>query len=295
MNKNEFSPYIRVAMFSTLIAPFRINNRVIFDYELILVTSGKCKITVENIEYLCKKNDVVFLRPGIHHKFECVENIDFVQPHIHFDMTYSNASEKRYISFKPQKKMSDYELSLIQEDILADIGIPCVFTPSDTALFQRIFFEIIELFKSKAYNYELLCKAKMLELLNCILTQFDHDRTGSPDMMSNPVVAVKNYIDNNFISAITLDSLSKQFYINKYTLLRKFKYMYGINIITYYRHKRIEYIKDILKTTNIPVSALSEKMSFSDIYSFSRFFKNCVGVSPSVYRKNHLSISVNCP
>jgi len=285
MNTNEFSPYIRVAMLSTLKAPFKISTRIIFDYEIILVADGKCNITVDNTEYLCRKNDVVFLRPGVHHKFECVDNVDFVQPHIHFDIKYSNISEKRFVSFKPGEEMSDDELALIQEDVFEDICIPCVFTPSDKEEFQKLFFEIIEIFEKKNYNYELLYKAKMLELFNCILTQFDYNRTIKNDIMCNPVVSVKNYIDNNFMSVMTLDSLSNQFYFNKYTLLRKFKSMYGKNIISYYREKRIEYIKNILKTTNISISALAEKLNFSDIYSFSRFFKTYVGCSPSVYRK----------
>ncbi len=287
MNINEFSPYIRTAMLSTLTAPFKINTRIIFDYELILVTDGKCKITIDNTEYLCKKNDVVFLRPGIRHKFEYIDDVDFVQPHIHFDMIYSNISEKRFVSFKPKDAMSEDELSLLQEDIFEDMCIPYVFTPSDMGKFQKLFFEIIEIFEKKDYNYELLYKAKTLELFNCILTQFDHNRTIKTDIISNSVIAVKNYIDNNYISVMTLDSLSNQFYFNKYTLLRKFKSTYGKNIISYYRDKRIEYIKNILRTTNIPISALSEKMNFSDIYSFSRFFKTYAGCSPTNYRKNH--------
>lgn len=287
MNINEFSPYIRVAMLSTLTAPFKISTRIIFDYEIILVTDGKCKITVDDTEYLCKKNDVVFLRPGIHHKFECIDNFNFVQPHIHFDIKYSEISEKRFVSFKPKAEMSGDELALIQEDVFEDICIPYVFMPSDKEKFQKLFFEVIEIFEKKSYNYELLCKAKMLELFNCILTQFNHNRTSKNDIMSNPVVSVKNYIDNNFMSVMTLDSLARQFYFNKYTLLRKFKLMYGKNIISYYRDKRIEYIKNILKTTNISISALSEKLNFSDIYSFSRFFKTFVGCSPTDYRKNN--------
>ena len=47
MNINGFSPYIRVAMQSTLAPGCSINERVIFDYELIMVTGGKCKITTD--------------------------------------------------------------------------------------------------------------------------------------------------------------------------------------------------------------------------------------------------------
>ena len=286
MNKQEFSPYIRVAMFSTLTAPFSIEKRVIFDYEIILVSDGKCKITIDNTEYLCKKDDVVFLRPDIPHKFKCIDHCDFVQPHIHFDTSYNDKSEKRFVSFKPKEAMSDDERALIQEDVFKDICIPYVFSPFDMGKFKKIFFELIEIFQKKDYNYELLYKSKMLELFNCILTQFEHDMTIKTDMIYDPVINVKNYIDNNFLSVITLDSLSKQFYFNKYTLLRKFKLIYNKTVISYYHNKRIEYIKNALKTTTLPISALSEKLNFSDIYSFSRFFKTYVGCSPTVYRKN---------
>lgn len=273
-------------MHSTLTAPFTISNRVIFDYEIILVVDGKCKITIDNTEYLCKKNDVVFLRPGVHHKFECVDNTDFVQPHIHFDLSYDNMSDKRFVSYKPKEAMSKKELGLIQKDVFKEISIPNVFTLFKHDNFQKIFFEIIEIFKERGYNYEILYKAKMLELLNCILVQFDQNTTNKPDVTDNPVVMVKNYIDNNYASVLTLDSLSRQFYINKYTLLRKFKAMYGKNIISYYHDKRINYIKEALRKSSIRISALAEKLNFSDIYSLSRFFKTHVGCSPTDYRKN---------
>lgn len=227
------------------------------------------------------------MRPGIRHKFECVDNIDFVQPHIHFDVSYSDMSDKRFVSFKSKEKMSDEELLLIQKDVFEDIPIPNVFTPFDHSNFQNIFFEIIEIFEKKDYNYELLYKAKMLELLNCILAQFDHNSTNKYNTTDNPVVMVKNYIDSNYASVITLNSLSKQFYINKYTLLRGFKSKYGKSIISYYHDKRIEYIKKTLKTTKVTISALSEHLNFSSIYSFSRFFKKYTGCSPTDWRNNH--------
>lgn len=285
MNKNEFSPYVRVAMLSTLTAPYKISRRIIFDYEIIFVTEGKCKITIEDKEYLCKKNDVVFLRPNVHHKFECVDNSNFIQPHIHFDILYDDKSEKRFVSFKDKNEMSENELNLISEDTL-DIFIPYVFTPLDKDKFQNIFFELIELFQKKSYNYELLCKAKLLELFSCIFMQFDSKPAIETDKISDEIIAVKNYIDSNYLSVITLEGLSKQFFINKYTLLRKFKSLYNQNVIAYYRQKRVEYIKTALKTTTLSISALSEKMNFSDIYSFSRFFKTAVGCSPTVYRKD---------
>ena len=79
MNKKAFSPYIRTAMFSVIKAPFHINKRVIFDYEIIYVSDGKCEIIIDGKKYLCKKNDVVFIRPDIPHEFKSAGVCDFVQ------------------------------------------------------------------------------------------------------------------------------------------------------------------------------------------------------------------------
>ena len=93
LNKKAISPYIRTAMHSTLHAGHIIRTRVILDYELILVEGGRCRITIGGTEHICKKDDVIFLRPDVPHSFECFDDQDFVQPHIHFDPVYSSLSE----------------------------------------------------------------------------------------------------------------------------------------------------------------------------------------------------------
>ncbi len=284
MNKNSFSPYVRRATYSTILAPFSIEERIIFDYEMIYVSGGLCKITVNDTEYICKKNDVVFIRPDISHKFESVGDVNFEQPHIHFDVIYNDKSEMTPISFKSKKKMSCYELSLIQEDVLANVNVPTVFVPYDAEVFKKLFFELINLYNEKSYNYEFLCKAKMLELLNCILMQFENHNNNVSLDTENHIISIKSFIDNNFLSIITLESLSTQFLINKYTLMRRFKSMYNENIITYYRKLRGAYAKKLLRDTDLSVYNIAEKMNFTDIYSFSRFFKKYCGCSPTAYR-----------
>lgn len=286
MDKNKLSPYIRVAMYSSLMPSFTISERTLFDYEIILVTGGECKITINGTPYICRENDVVFIRPNILHSFEVSEKGEFYQPHIHFDAVYDENSIKRVISYKPRDKMNEKERQLIAEDVFSDIPIPDVFTPYDSKSFARVFFDIIDIYQNKQDNYELSYKSKMLELLSMILKQFDAKTVCKNNSISDTIVLIKSYIDNNYMTAITLDSLSKQFYINKYTMLRRFKEIYKINIMSYYRRLRIEYAKKALENTNISVYALAEKLSFTDIYSFSRFFKNETHLSPTEYRKN---------
>ncbi|MBQ6998349.1 MAG: helix-turn-helix transcriptional regulator [Clostridia bacterium] len=289
MKKSSLSPYIRVAMQSTLISPFIIRKRVIFDYEIIFVEDGECNIIIDGVSHLCKKNNVVLLRPGVPHQFECINKTNFVQPHIHFDLIYNDKSEETFISYKAKDKMTDYELSLIQKDILKEINIPNVFTPYDIEKFKKIFYKIIELFQNKGYNYEFLYKAKMLELIDLIFRQFEPSKPeeSTTSIIDDCITPIKSYIENNYLELITLDSLSKQFYVNKYTLLRRFKALYNQNIMEYYRNLRLEYAKEQLLQTDIPIKIIYEKLNYSDIYSFSRFFKSRIGCSPRLFRQNN--------
>jgi len=286
MDKNKLSPYIRHAGYSTITAPFVINKRVIFDYEIIFIKDGMCRIRIDENDYICKKNNIVFLRPGINHSFHSVENIDFVQPHIHFDAIYSEKSTVTPISFKPRETMTNEEKLLIQDDIFKNINIPSVFYASDSSEFQKLFFKIIDSYSSGRYS-DLKIKADMLKLLDLLLTQFEEPNTASVKMNERITESIKNYIDENYSNILTLNMLSDLFFINKFTLMRKFKNMYGINIIRYYNSKRIEAASNMLINTNMTVKAIGEALNFTDAYSFSRFFKTATGTAPLEFRKKN--------
>ena len=88
MNINLFSPYIRVAMKSYLKAPFLIRERIIFDYEIILIESGCWNLTINDKTFVCKKDDIILICPNQKHKIESIDDISVSQPHIHFDFSY---------------------------------------------------------------------------------------------------------------------------------------------------------------------------------------------------------------
>jgi len=283
MDRNILSPYVRFAISRSVAkAPVILENRCIFDYELILVSEGKCKICFEETAHVCKKGDVVWIPPGIMHRFEGFDGCDFGQPHIHFDAVYDEYSTKRFTSFKPYSSMCAEEKKFIQKDVFQNSGIPYVFTPLEPELFQKVFYSIITLYEDRPYGWELSAKAKMLELLNRILLQFSPEKTA---VFSNQILSVKSYLENNFCQNITLDRLSDMFYINKFTLMRNFKRLYQENIMYHYYNLRISYAEEKLRNTSLSVKEIGEMLNFTDAYSFSRFFKQHTGMSPRAYRE----------
>ena len=47
MNPNTLSPYVRCAMHSQLRAPFKLGQRIIFDYEIIYLAEGRFLFTMD--------------------------------------------------------------------------------------------------------------------------------------------------------------------------------------------------------------------------------------------------------
>lgn len=293
MNINTFSPYIRRAIYSTILPPFIIRERILYDHELIYVIDGTCAITVDGKEYTVKKGDCIFFPPNVPHELRSIGDAAFVQPHIHFDALYSDKSERTPISFQSRDQMSDEELTLIQENAFSDCNIPYVFTPIHKERFVSLFFEIIDIFQEKKQGYTLLYKAKMLELFALLFEQFEvKNAVQARNIDTNGCLSsIKSYIDSNYRQQISLDRLAMQFFVNKYTLLRQFKKAYGVGIISYYHTLRTDYAKRKLASTDLSITEIAKKLCFCDVYTFSRFFKGTTGRSPREYRTLYGSIS----
>lgn len=280
MDLNTLSPYVRRAMRSYMRAPFKIGQRVIFDYEIIYLSSGRFLFSMDGKDYICNKGDVIFIRPGHPHTLASIDDISISQPHIHFDMRYDEHSDNIYICFKDLPRFSEEEFSLIRND---ELPIGPILHISDIKTFTDCLYDIIHTFDTKPAYYRLICKEKMIKLLRMVLQDNIalHDEDHS--IISLPAM-IKHYIDYNFHNPITLDSLEKQFNYSRFHIGRTFLEHTGTTVIKYYNQKRLEQAKHML-SEGTTVSEVVNGLHFGSIYSFSRFFKNAVGVSPSEYKK----------
>jgi transcriptional regulator GlxA family with amidase domain len=79
--------------------------------------------------------------------------------------------------------------------------------------------------------------------------------------------------------------------------LRVFKSVFQLSPYQYLLKLRLEKAGELLKHTSIPVSIISIESGFQNITSFSRFFHQRYGYSPTEYRKTFsqrkLAILVN--
>lgn len=93
------------------------------------------------------------------------------------------------------------------------------------------------------------------------------------------------FIHEKFRQKITLDSLSENFAMEKFKLLRSFRSLAGLTPQEYLTALRIEHAKKLL-TGNCPLVEVSLESGFYDQSHFNRTFLKYVGTSPGNYKRH---------
>lgn len=126
-----------------------------------------------------------------------------------------------------------------------------------------------------------------IELLVCINKIYNTvENTDEYSKIPEKLASVIDFIDKNAETNLSLESLSKKFYIDKYHLSRLFKKYTGSNIHEYIIYKRISKAKYLL-AKGYNATDTSIMCGFNDYSNFYRMFKKTVGVTPSSYMKKY--------
>lgn len=100
--------------------------------------------------------------------------------------------------------------------------------------------------------------------------------------LNSTVKSIIDYLNDNFTSEITLDSLSNEFHLNKHYMCQIFKQTTGTTIHRYIISRRLARAKILLHQGN-NVTTTSELCGFQNYTNFIRAFKNHFGISPKQF------------
>jgi len=283
---NQLSPFVRVAWDDTIYPPTRIEERVIFDYELLYVKDGEIKVVIEGAEYHGLPGDIFFFKPKQRHSIELLNNKPLHQPHLHFDFIYQRDSPEVEVSFKPLEKMNEQELKLFREDITAslEIQLPSHLRLLKPKIIENLFYDIFYEFDMKFPYFEAAVKGSFINLW----VQLSRESLWAtrPHLINSreQIERVKAFLSHNANRNVSLDELADVANLNKYYLSRLFKEYFGVSPVYYHLTNRLDKAKEMIRFTNQSISKIASQFGFSSIYSFSRAFYKYEGVSPQKYR-----------
>lgn len=103
------------------------------------------------------------------------------------------------------------------------------------------------------------------------------------------------YIHSYYQTAISMDTIAEMFHFSAHYLARVFRRKYGLSPLAYLVQVRMNYAKDLLAHTRLPIRDIAEQTGYSDLYYFSKLFKKQSGITPVQYRLKFLDIGSNRP
>ena len=247
--------------------PLEIYTHYHKEFELILILSGVGTAFVDNNTYPVSQNDVLFINS---------QQLHGIAP--------NNSDESEFIAivFAPEfygaldSIYNKYVNPILKNSIL----IPTLLG-KNINLIDKI--SSLQNIKNNPH-YELIIKAKMLEILD-ILWSTSIKKVVNKDMNIEEIKVAVDYIKEHYKEKITLQNLSNLTNLNRDYFCKKFSQLVGLSPIDYLVHIRIEYSCNMLVNTNLGIGSIAMDCGFSSFSYYSKVFRRIKGCSPKEYRK----------
>ena len=101
------------------------------------------------------------------------------------------------------------------------------------------------------------------------------------------IIRAKQFIEQNYARDLSLEEVATSINLAPAYFSRLFGHVTGTNFINYLTNIRIQRAKELLQSTNAKIKQIGEAVGYSNIYYFSRVFKNKTGITPVLYRKQN--------
>lgn len=145
----------------------------------------------------------------------------------------------------------------------------------------------VEALKGHADDY--VEKSEDMSRLKGIIERFlaEKCRSARPDNSNNKnkIDHVKNFLERNCCKKTSLEDVAMAVSLSPKYLSRIFKERCGINFVEYRRRVKLKEAKEMLRSFDLNINQIADKLGYMNAESFIRMFKKTTGLSPSQYRK----------
>ncbi len=235
--------------------------------EIYYFISGSCKYLVEGNEWLLKPGDIMLMRPSETHKLCVIDDLPYERITINLSARFLQELDPSGLLAKPffERKLgrmnqysgehfgSDlYQTCLSGLDGETPIGV-------ELELRSRILLLLCEIYK--AYTARIAVGEE---------EEIKHNRTAT-QMIS--------YINRNLAEPLSLDVLSRQFFLSKSQLSRLFRQATGTTVWEYITTKRLLAARARIRAGE-NAGTVAAAVGFREYSTFYRMYKARFGVSP---------------
>ncbi len=241
------------------------------------ILKGDAHVTINNQSYDFHAGTLNIIAPEIPYCFFAEENCVAVS-FLVWDKKFESIFFKL---FKHENLLTDFfRNTLLQSSIH-------FFLPNNLNPFAIVREMFAEYYADSAYRYD-ICSSLFELLLFKALKSYSTNLQSYLDAKNNQnllLPVILNYIQNNYQS-LSLDLLAEIFHYNPDYLSKHLKKETGKSFMTLITEVRISVAKTLLLKTNSSIGQIGMEVGYSSLISFSRRFRQIVGLSPTQYREH---------
>lgn len=248
------------------------------NFEIIFVTKGTSTFLIENRKIKTQKNSLVL-----------ISNLE------NHSMTIDQPPYERYVVsvdnlLKINLLPSEIYIKILQNRP-KDFPYIFEFNNEDAEVIVNILKLLIKEESSKNYS-EHLSNLLINQLLIMVFRSNPDFFKNTKTEFEKTIYDIQDYINENYMEDINLDSIENKFYINKYEVSRNFKKITGYNFKTYLILVRLSKAKDLLVNSNLTIAEISDRIGYGSESLFVRMFKKYENTTPTKYRRSYQIIRI---
>lgn len=241
------------------------------EVEIIFVKKGKVTISIQEEVFHAQPGDLFFVNSGELHFMESDDmSVEY----------YTILFPLEFISFQSEDAIEkEVFLPLRQKQLL----FPIVPEEQKKQLIQWI-EQMILVNEEKIAGYQLRTRILLLELVDFLLKEecFKTADFSNATSLQRDLVA---FVQKHYTEKISLSMLAQEFHLSEKYVSWYFKEHFSISFMQYVVHLRMSKAKDMLVTTDLPITEVALSCGYPSVNLFIRNFKEMYNVTPLQYRK----------
>jgi AraC-like DNA-binding protein len=264
-------------MEASFIAPKEIHDF----WEFVYLDQGELEIVTDSNHRFLRQGEVIFYKPNeVHEGWACngTAPVLFI---ISFECTapcMSYFGNKTFV-------LDDKEKALLS--VMLEEGLQTFDPPIDSR-------ETVSLKGGlqQRFGAEQLIKITLESLLIRLIRKGEREHRDKPMPIAlenrdgDLASSIIDYLDRHVYSDLSLSVICKQFALGRSHLQTLFMEKTGLGIMEYYNNLKIKKAQTLIREEHYNFTEIAERLGYSSIHYFSRFFKKKTGITPTQYARS---------
>lgn len=246
-------------------------------------TSGEAVLVIAGKPYRVSKDTLVYIPSYTEYRFELRTSCDDVTlVCLNFDVT---ARDDRGESHTRPIEVSEWDGARDgAEELPSEFSQPIVIDDAESV--YKDFTKLTKIYFNREPYFADYASMYMKKILLFTLTRSVTDRS------SEPAARILEYVKKNCRERITNTELAKRFNYHPNHLNRVVKSYTGSTLKAYMIACRLSFARELLATTDDPITEISENCGFSTPSYFAELFSRSEGITPREYRNRVRNIVI---